>query len=125
LGAGAVAVYLNLPITKIFSRPNRPPAGVLEQALDSAYARIEPQAVSTSRVAVAGRTVRQDLVELARSSSTLRANLEITREVEKAGGEVAYGIESRDTKARRQVLTLGISDGDTLVCEVRLERRTR
>ena len=55
----------------------------------------------------------------------LRANLIITRAVETAGGSISYGIESVDEKRRWKAVTLGITDGDSLVREVRLEKRLR
>ena len=49
----------------------------------------------------------------------------LTRAIEKAGGEVLFGIESTDSRRRWQAVTMGISDGDSLVREIRLEKRIR
>ena len=113
------------PARNIFSRPHRADAVRLAEAIDSAYTRIQVRKVKTSTVDLGRRQVRHDDIELARTSSVLRANLEITRSVEKAGGTVLYGIESTDDRRRRQFVTLGISDGDSLVREIGLVRRIR
>jgi hypothetical protein len=69
--------------------------------------------------------IAQDRLELPGESSLLRANLIITRAVETAGGTISYGIESVDERRRWQAVTLGITDGDSLIREVRLEKRLR
>jgi hypothetical protein len=97
----------------------------LEQAMDSAYAAIAPRKISTSVVTLDELEVRHDRLELSRDGSLFKANLEITRAIEKAGGEVLFGIESSDTRRRWQAVTMGVSDGDSLVREIRLEKRIR
>jgi hypothetical protein len=69
--------------------------------------------------------IPRDRVVLPRGASVLRANLAITRAVEKAGGTVLYGVESTDSKRRWQTVTLGISAGDSLIREVMLVSRVR
>ena len=81
--------------------------------------------MTTSTVRLGGDEITQDRLELHRKRSMLRANLEITRAVERAGGEITYGIESIDEGRRWETVTLGISDGDSLIREVRLEKRLR
>ena len=105
--------------------PDAPDGGAIAAAVDSAYVRIQPVSVRTSSVDMDGRPVRLDHVTLSRSRSVLRANLELTRAVENAGGGVLYGIESFDERKRTQFLTLGIASNDSLVCEVKLEKRIR
>ena len=119
------AYFLANPVLKFFSAPPRADILVLGEALDSAYASIEPKKISTSSVSLGRGELAQDRLELHRETSLFRANLEITRAVERAGGEVLYGIDSIDEKRRWQIVTLGISDGDSLICEVRLVRRIR
>jgi len=67
----------------------------------------------------------RDRVVLPGGASVLRANLTLTRAVERAGGTVLYGIESIDSKRRWQTVTLGISAGDSLIREVMLVGRVR
>lgn len=121
-----VASYaLREPARRLFSHEQRADIKVLAQAIDSAYTLIQPKNLSTSTVNLGGHDVRCDFVELPRQSSILRANLKITRAVQRAGGQVVYGLDSSSEKGRWQTVTLGISDGDSLIREIRLKRRTR
>jgi hypothetical protein len=97
----------------------------LEAVLDSVYRAIEAQSVTTTEVTLNGHDVRHDEVRLPRSGSLARANLDITRAVEMTGGQVVFGVESSDRRNRWRAVTLGISDGDSLVRQIRLERRSR
>jgi hypothetical protein len=121
----ALAYLLRDPAVELFSPPPRADIGRLHSAVDSALTKIGPRNLTTSTVDLGGRELTQDDLELSRRSSMLRANLEITRAVERAGGEIAYGIDSSDDTRRWQTVTLGISDGDSLIREVRLRRRLR
>jgi len=126
LGCLAIAAYsFREPVGRFFSRGERADIAVLAQAIDSTYTLIQPRTLSTSTVSLGGCDVRCDLVELSRETSILRANLDITRAVEKAGGEVVYGLDSTDERRRWQTVRLGISDGDSLIREIRLKRRIR
>ena len=69
--------------------------------------------------------MRCDLLELSRETSVFRANHEITHAVEKAGGRIEYGLDSSDERRRWRTVTLGISDGDSLIREIRLKKRIR
>ena len=64
-------------------------------------------------------------MQIPKDSSLLRANAEITEAVEKAGGEVAYGIESSDEKGRKVAVTIGVSIRRDLVREIKIERSTK
>jgi len=122
----AVAGYLLRDrIVEYLSPPPRADITLLNAAVDSACASLETRKASTSTVDLGGHQLTQDRLELPGASSLLRANLIITRAVETAGGTISYGIESVDEKRRWQTVTLGITDGDSLVREVRLERRLR
>jgi len=112
-------------ITEFLSPPPRANLTVLNAAVDSACASLETRKTSSSTVDLGDHQLAQDLLELPRTSSILRANLITTRAVETAGGSISYGIESVDEKRRWQTVTLGITDGDSLVREVRLEKRLR
>ena len=126
LTALAITAYLaRESVIDFFSPPPPPDAATVNQAVDSAYARIGPEDLSSSIVDLGDREVAQDRVVLARGSSILRANLEITRAVEKAGGTILYGVESVDQRRRWQTVTLGISSGDSLLREIRLVSRVR
>jgi hypothetical protein len=92
--------------------------------VDSAFVALDPQEVSAATDAGDSEKPR-DRVVLSRGASVLRANLIITRAVEKAGGTVLYGIESFDSKRRWQTVTLGISAEDSLIREVLLVSRVR
>jgi hypothetical protein len=120
-----VAYWLRDDIWRILSGPGRADVTVLSSALDQAYAAIDPRAVSSSIIAIDGHATRHDHVEISRDSSLTRANLEITRAAERAGGLVLYGLESSDDRGRKQGVTLGISDGDSIIRQIRLEKRIR
>jgi hypothetical protein len=129
----AIVVLLALAALVYFSRgsferaisPEFPDSAAIAAAVESAYVRIQPLGVDRSSLDMDGRRLRYDYVRLSRARSLLRANLELTRAVEKAGGGVLYGIESYDERKRKRFLTLGISSNDSLMCEVRLETRIR
>lgn len=121
----AALVYFSDDLIERLVSPEVPDGAAIAAAVERAYVRIGPAGVTTSSIDMGGRLIRYDYVMLSRRHSLLRANLELTRAVEKAGGGVIYGIESFDEPKRRQFLTLGISSGDSLMCEVRLEKRLR
>jgi len=129
----AIVVLVALAALVYFSRgsmgrvvsPGVPDSAAIGAAVESAYVRIQPLGVDRSSVDMDGRRIRYDYVRLSRTQSLLRANLEVTRAVEKAGGGVLYGIESYDERKRKKFLTLGISSNDSLVCEIKLEKRIK
>jgi hypothetical protein len=108
-----------------FTYKPRADAGLVHQAIDSVYAILEPRRVSTSTAGAGEHQVRCDRLELERDSSMMRANHHLTRAVERAGGDVVFGIESTDQKRRWQTVTLSISDGDSIIRQVALEKRIR
>ncbi len=112
-------------IVEFLSPPPRADLTVLNAAVDSACASLEIRKASSSTVDLGDHQLARDSLELPGASSLLRANLIIRRAVETAGGNISYGIESVDEKRRWQTVTLGITDGDSLVREVRLEKRLR
>jgi hypothetical protein len=125
LAAVAALVYFwRGPVERVM-RPEFPDSAAIAAALDSAYVKIGPLGVETSTIDMDGGRLRRDYVRLSGSRSVLRANLEVTRAVEKAGGGVLYGIESYDERGRKQFLTLGVASGDSLVCEIKFEKRVR
>lgn len=123
--AGIAAYALHNPVRLIFAREERADIAVLERAIDSVYAVVEPSEMSSSSVDLGEVQVRCDLLELPRDASIIRTNLAIKRAVEKAGGEVVYGLESSDDRRRWQTVTLGVSDGDSLIREIRLKQRVK
>lgn len=108
-----------------FTYKHRADDGAVHHAIDSVYAVLEPRKISTSTIADGDCRVRRDRVELERDRSIIRANHLLTRAVEKAGGDVVAGIESTDQGPRRQIVTLSISDGDSIIREIALEKRIR
>lgn len=112
-------------LKRFFSNPPPPDPAQVDAAVDEAYARIAPLKITTSRVSIGAREMRQDRVVLPKTGSLLRANAEITAAVENAGGEVAYGIESEDDKGRKTGVTLGVSVQKSLVREIKIERSTK
>ncbi len=123
IAIGVLIYSLRDPIkSRLF--PPAPSFATIGVAIEQAYERISPLRVKSSWHHDSGN-LRVDRVRLPRDASLLRANYEITRAVEEVGGYVAYGIESIDERQRWQTVTLGISNGDTLVCEIRLEKRLR
>jgi len=126
VAAAASYVYYNRAALKhFFSNPPPPDAATIGRVLDEAYARIQPTKITSSMGVVAGKTIPQDRVQIPKAFSLLRANAEITEAVEKAGGEIAYGIESSDEKGRKVAVTLGVAIRKNLVREVRVERSTK
>jgi hypothetical protein len=121
----AIAYAVSQPALRILNHRERADIALLNAAVDSACAAIEPREASVSTFDLGGHEVRYDLLELSRDTSVFRANREITGAVEKAGGRIAYGLDSSDGKRRWQTVTLGISDGDSLIREVRLKKRIR
>lgn len=127
----AIVVLLALAALVYFSRgsfdrvisPEYPDSASIAAAVETAYARIQPLGVDRSSRDIDGVRIRYDYVRLSRRQSVLRANLEMTRAVENAGGGIIYGIESYDERKRKRFLTLGISSNDSLMCEVKLEER--
>jgi hypothetical protein len=108
-----------------FTYKPRADAALVNQAIDSVYAILEPRRVSASTAEVGDHQVRCDRLELERDSSMMRANHHLTRAVERAGGDVVFGIESTDQKRRWQTVTLSISDGDSIIRQIALEKRIR
>jgi len=98
---------------------------VLASALDSVYITLPVKAIKTLTPRDNETGIRCDRLVLDSQSSIVRANLAITRAVKRAGGEVVYGVDSFDSRRRWQIVTLGISDGDSLIREIRLEKRIR
>jgi hypothetical protein len=126
IGCLALAAYIfRGPLKIFFSPPSRADATTISRALDSVYAEIEPRNVTAGAVNLDGRVMRRDHVLLGGDQSILRANLAITRAVENAGGKVLYGVDSSDGRRGREVVVLGISDGDSLLREINLEHRRR
>jgi hypothetical protein len=125
LALGAAAYVFRGDVVDLFSPPPAPDANAINSAVDSAFAVIDPQDHSASVVEVGGREVPRDRIVLHAASSALRANLEITRAVERAGGTILYGVESTDQKRRWQTVTLGVSAGDSLIREIMLVSRVR
>jgi hypothetical protein len=123
--AASYVYYNRAELKRFFSNPPPPDAATIARAIDQAYGRIKPTEVTSSMGTVAGKTVPQDRVQIPKTASLLRANAEITEAVEKAGGEIAYGVESSDEKGRKVAVTLGIAIRKNLVREVRLERSTK
>jgi hypothetical protein len=93
--------------------------------VDSVFVAIDPERVSQETTEQGGSEIPSDRLLFPGCASALRANLEITRAVEKAGGTVLFGIESIDNKRRWQTVTLGISAGDSLIREILLVSRVR
>lgn len=114
--------YYRADIRRFFASPKPPDAVTLDRVIDDAYSRIKPAKVSTSTVDMGSRQLRCDRLELAKKASLLRANFEITSAVERAGGEILYGVESTDEKGRKTGVTLAVSDGQAIVREIKLER---
>jgi len=126
LAAGAHQTYSHRAELKhFFSNPPPPDPALIDAAIEEAYARIAPAKVTTSYVTIGDREVRRDRVLLPKTGSLLRANAEIAGGVEKAGGEVAYGIESADEKGRKIGVSLGVSIRKKLVREIKIEKSTR
>lgn len=122
---GTAAYLFRHDIVDFFSPPPPPDAQAIHRALDSAFVALEPEEVTSADVKAEAGEVPRDRVVLPRDGSALRANLAVTRAVERAGGTVLYGIESIDSKRRWQTVTLGISAGDSLIREVMLVSRVR
>lgn len=122
----AIAAYVfGGDIMDFLIPPPPPDVNAINQAVDSAFVRIDPQDLSASIVELEDCSITRDRLVLRRGASALRANLEITRAVEKAGGMILYGVESTDQKRRWQTVTLGVSAGDSLIREIMLVSRVR
>ncbi len=98
---------------------------IINRTLDSLYAVLPVKSVERITSVASGETLRCDRLQLKQEASLIRANLAISQAVKRVGGEISYGVESFSSKRRWQIVTLGISDGDTLIREVRLEKRLR
>jgi hypothetical protein len=121
-----VAVYaLKDQARTFFTYSHRADAAAVHHAVDSVCTVLQPRNVSTSTVAVGDCRVRRDRIQLERNGSIIRANHLLTRAVEKAGGVIVAGVESTDQGRRWQIVTLSISDGDSIIREVALEKRVR
>ena len=114
--------FYRADLRHFFSTPKPPDAATLDKAIEAAYAKLAPVKVSTTSLAAGTQQVKHDRVVLAKKASFLRANYEITCAVEKAGGRISSGIESTDDKGQETSVTLTVSDGRTVVREIRLER---
>ena len=114
--------FYRAELKHFFSTPKPPDAAALDKAITEAYARLKPVKVTTSPADPSAHQVARDRVEIAKAASLLRANSEITSAVEKAGGLIAYGIESSDNKGRKTGVTLAVSNGQTIVREISVER---
>ena len=125
IGLSAAAYFLRSDIADFFSPPPPPDAIAINRAVDSAFVVIDAEKVSQEAAEAGGTEIPRDRLALSGSASALRANLTITRAVEKAGGTILYGVESTDGKRRWQTVTLGISAGDSLIREVVLLSRVR
>jgi hypothetical protein len=125
IAIGVAAYILRYEIVDVFSPPPPPEAEAIIEAVDSAFARIELLDRSTSTLQIEDHEIPRDRLVLAGDPAVLRANLEITRAVERAGGTILYGVESIDSKRRWQTVTLGVSAGDSLIREVMLVCRVR
>ena len=112
-------------ITRFFSKPRPPDAVLVGRAIDEACSRLNPVRTSTVTVTVGGREIPRVNLEVPKTTALARANAEIAAAVEAAGGEIAYGIESSDERARKVGLTIGVSVGKRLVREIRLEKSAR
>ena len=126
IAALGLAVYIfRADIADFFSPPPPPDAGAINRAVDSAFVRIDPTDLSASATEAEDREIPRDRLVLPGTASALRANLEITRAVERAGGTILYGVESIDPKRRWQTVTLGVSAEDSLIREIMLVSRVR
>jgi len=126
IAAASSYVYYNrAELKRFFSNPPPPDSATVGRAVEEAYARIKPTKVTSSTGIVAGKAIPQDRVQIPKDSSLLRANAEISEAVEKAGGEIAYGIESSDEKGRKVAVTLGVAIRKNLIREIKIERSTK
>jgi hypothetical protein len=125
-GIAAYYCYYNrADLKRFFSTPKPLDAATLDRVVGDAYAKVKPAKISTSTVDLGSKQVRYDRLELPKKASLLRANYEITRAVEGAGGKIVYGVESSDEKGRKMAVTLAVSDGQSIVREIKLERGTK
>jgi hypothetical protein len=124
-GLAVAAYFFGGDILDFFIPPPPPDIIAINDAVDSAFVEIDPQDLSATIVELKDCCITRDRLVLGRGASALRANLEITRAVERAGGTIAYGVESIDRKRRWQTVTLGVSAGDSLIREVLLVSRVR
>ncbi len=125
IALGTAGYVFRTDIVDFFSPPPAPDVAAINRAVDSAFVAIDPQEVSAATADMEDCEIPRDRVVLSRGASVLRANLTLTRAVERAGGTVLYGVESTDRKRRWQTVTLGISAGDSLIREVMLVSRVR
>jgi hypothetical protein len=126
IGVLVIAGYVfRREIVDFLSPPPPPDVTAIHGAVDSAFAGITTQEMSASVVELDGCEVPRDRLVLPSGASAFRANLAITRAVERAGGSILYGVESTDRKKRWLTVTLGVSAGDSLIREVMLVSRVR
>jgi hypothetical protein len=122
---GVAAYIFRDHFIDFISPPPTPDASAISRAVDSVLVTIDPQDVSATTPDAKHSEIPRDRVVLKKGASTLRANLAVTRAVERAGGTVLYGVESTDSRRRWQTVTLGISAGDSLIREIMLVGRVR
>jgi hypothetical protein len=122
---GIAGYVFRADVVDFFSPPPPPDVSAINRAVDSAFVVIDPQEVASATADIEDCEIPTDRVVLPKGASVLRANLTLTRAVERAGGTVLYGVESTDRKRRWQTVTLGISAGDSLIREVMLVSRVR
>ncbi len=108
---------------RFFISPGTDPE-LIKAVLDSVYLTLPVKEVTTTPSEARGG-IRCDRLVIDRGASIVRANLAITEAVKSVGGEVVYGVESIDSHRRWQIVTLGISDGDSVIREIRLEKRIK
>jgi len=95
----------------------------VEASLDSLYNVLSP--IKVERNDSGKGEVRCDRLLFDSKTSLTRVNLEITRCVERSGGEISFGLESVDAKKKIQYVTLGVSDGKRLLRKVVLEKKMK
>jgi hypothetical protein len=122
---GTAAYSFRSHIAGVFSSAPPPDPDAINRSLDSVLAGMAGRGISSSAVEIDGIEVRRDRLVLDGAAASMRANLDITRAVEKAGGSILYGVESTDPKRRFQTVALGVSCGDSLIREIMLVSRTR
>lgn len=123
IGAALLASFITYERLKSYINEHKPDPAMIEASLDSLYVALSPISVEQGELGVG--QVRCDRLLFDRKTSLVRVNLEITRCVERSGGEIAYGLDSLDAQKKKQYVTLGISDGKTLLRQVILEKKLK
>ncbi len=118
-----VASFMTYGRLKTYVEKHKPDPLRIESSLDSLYNVLSP--IKVERIESGEKEIRCDGLLFDSKTSLARVNLEITRCVERSGGEIAYGFESVDTKKKIQYVTLGVSDGKRLLRKVVLEKKLR